>query len=227
MKISLPLPCQTCSAHEPVLVSLEGPWWEWECAKCGASNAILSSVNWTKGDRILERATQYRQQGDYSTSIVFSAMALEAEVARLYFKWRRIEHRWTEAPANPFTFRQLTDEELEDEYRSLGRTIAEKLERVARTLDGRGLDRFASESTFEPSIREGFPSLTIGNLAADIQKAVFWRRNRVVHTGFTGHTDDDARSAQSVADVTIALLQAMDLQRQRRGGGRGPEDDAS
>jgi hypothetical protein len=29
--------------------------------------------------------------GDYSTSIIFAAMAVEAELARMFFKWRKID----------------------------------------------------------------------------------------------------------------------------------------
>jgi hypothetical protein len=85
----------------------------------GGANSILSSEKWTLGWRILEKAkNEYLVSSDYSTSIVFSAMAFEAELARLYFKWRRIDTmRSGRVPA---------DEEFDEEYRQLGRTIAER-----------------------------------------------------------------------------------------------------
>jgi hypothetical protein len=216
MKIALPLPCQGCRSREPVLVALDAVWYEWTCAECGTANSILSSLDWTKGKRILERATQYREQGDYATSIVFSAIALEAELARLFFKWRRIDHlREMIAHTRPYE-PEPTDEELEVEYRQLGRTIAERIESVCLLLDERGIDEVARQSDLATPIEDDFPSLNLGSLARDLQRAIFERRNRVVHTGYTGHDESDARTAQNCADVAISLLKQMDARRRER-----------
>ena len=93
MSFDLALPCQGCGVSEPVNVVLMASWWEWRCARCGHENAVLSSTEWTLGWRVLEKAkSEYLAAGDYSTSIIFAAMAVEAELARMYFKWRKIDH---------------------------------------------------------------------------------------------------------------------------------------
>jgi hypothetical protein len=121
MNFALALPCQTCDMREPVIVPLMAAWWEWTCANCGNQNSILSSEKWTLGWRIFEKAkSEYLTNKDYSTSIVFSAMAFEAELGRLYIKWRRID--------TMRSGRMPLDEEFDEEYRNLGRTIAEKIE---------------------------------------------------------------------------------------------------
>lgn len=221
MKIALRLPCRECASREPVLVALDAVWYEWTCPECGTANSILSSVDWTKGKRILERATQYREQGDYATSIVFSAIALEAELARLFFKWRRIDHLREMAAHTRPSGPELTEEELEVEYRQLGRTIAEKIERVCRLLDERGIDEVARQSDLAKLIEDDYPSLNLGSLAGDLQRAIFERRNRVVHTGYTGHGVSDARTAQNCADVAITLLKQMDARRRGRPSEKG------
>lgn len=216
MRISLPLPCHTCGIRDPVLVQLDGPWWEWDCPGCGASNALLSSVDWTKGRLILERAAQYRQQADYASSIVFSAMALEAELARLYFKWRRQDAatEWIAHGGPPIDPRP-TEAELEREYRYLGRTISKKIGRVGHLLDERGVDEFARHSDLAERIENDVPGLNIGTLATDIQQAVFWPRNRVVHVGYTAYDETEARRAESIVSVTLDLLKQMDRARRR------------
>jgi hypothetical protein len=147
-------------------------------------------------------------------------MALEAELARLYFKWRGIDaglaavRDGTQPPwAGPIP--KPSDEELEEELRRLG-PINGKIEAVSLFLDPRGIDKLAEQSDLADRIKNHFPSLKIGSLAKDIQRAVFWRRNRVVHAGYTEHGDGDARTAQICADVGIRLLKQMDLERRKR-----------
>jgi hypothetical protein len=179
---------------------------------------VLSAVEWTLGWRILEKARwEYLNAADYSTSIVFAAMAIEAELARMYFKWRGIDvlHGMI-AGLRPLAADRLSDEELNEEYRSLGRTIAEKIDTVARLLDPRGIDEFAKTSDLREQIAEGFPSLALGSLAADIQQTVFWPRNRIVHAGYLDHTAEDAKRVCNVASLVLELLKRMDRARTPR-----------
>lgn len=208
MKFVLALPCQTCGRKDPVTVPLMAAWWEWTCANCGNENSILSSEKWTLGWRILEKAkTEHLISGDYSTSIVFSAMALEAELGRLYVKWRRID--------TMHSGRMSLDEEFDEEYWKLGRTIAEKINRVAELLDPRGLDEFARESELAERIEVGFSTLTIGSLASDIQRSVFWPRNRILHASYMDSTEEDAKRVHNVASIGLDLLKRMDLARRK------------
>ena len=51
-----------------------------------------SSTKFTIGLRVLVKAqTEFHVAEDYSGAIVFAAMAVDAELARLYRKWRRID----------------------------------------------------------------------------------------------------------------------------------------
>ena len=88
---------------------------------------------------------------------------------------------------------RLSDEELEEEYRDLGRDVRDKIGEVARLLDPRGIDEFARTSDFAKRIDEDFPSLSVGSLAAMIQQAVFWPRNRILHHGFLDHSAEEAK----------------------------------
>lgn len=215
MRFDLALPCQGCGVSEPVNVVLMASWWEWRCARCGHENAVLSSTEWTLGWRVLEKAkSEYLAAGDYSTSIIFAAMAVEAELARMYFKWRKIDHVMI-AGLRPLEGR-LSDEELDGEYRDLGRTIAERIDQVARFLDPRGMDAFARTTDLGERIDgEGFPSLSLGSLPADIQRTVFWPRNRILHAGFW-ITQRSAKRVCNVASLVIDLLNRMDAGRTPR-----------
>lgn len=213
MKLRVLLPCQSCDREDHVLVELGAAWWEWDCASCGARNEVLTHVNFTLGWRVLERSkVEYVDNNDYSMSIVLAAMAVDTEVARLYFKWRRIDCMREER-------RRPTDEELDAEYRSLGTNVADKIKRVARLLYSDGIDGFVRSSpALASQIAQGYPSLNIGSLPKDIQEAIFWPRNRVLHAGFLDYDADDAKRITNVASMVLALFKEMDQSRQRTPG---------
>lgn len=190
-------------------VPLNANWWEWSCSECGHENTVLSAAGWTLGARILEKAVfEYLENGDFSTSIIFSAMAAEAELARLFFKWREIDALRQG--------RSTSEGELEEAYRHLGFNIAEKIEAVSRLLDDRGIDKFARVSKLSERIENDFPSLDLGSLAEGIQKAVFWPRNRILHAGYTDYGLEDAKRANNIARLSLELLKEMDGARRAR-----------
>jgi hypothetical protein len=116
---------------------------------------------------------EYRAQTDYSMTIVFSAMAMECELARLFKKWMDIESlNRGQAP---------DDRAIEEAYRRLGSNVADRIEAVAILLDPRGLYEFVKSSKeWNTTITDDFPSLNVGSLARDLQQALFWPRNRIL-----------------------------------------------
>jgi hypothetical protein len=207
VRLRITLPCAACDEANPVNVELMATWWEWTCPACGEANKLLTSEKNSLGWRVLEKARgEYVDNKDYSIAIVLAAMAVEADIARLFFKWRRIDTLRTER-------RQPMDEEIDREYRELGTNIATKIESVARMLTPAGIDAFAKASPLGEQIGAGFPSLTVGSLAEDIQTTVFWPRNRIVHAGYLDYTADDARRITNVAIMVLALFKEMDLAR--------------
>jgi hypothetical protein len=57
--------------------------------------------------------------------------------------------------------------------------------------------------------------LTIGSLASDIQRSVFWPRNRILHAAYVDSTEADAKRVHNVASIGLDLLKRMDLARRR------------
>jgi hypothetical protein len=207
MKLRIMLPCQFCEERRHVNVELMTAWWEWSCPACGEANAMLTSETLTLGWRILEKARgEYIDSGDNSMTIVLAAMAIEAEISRLYFKWRRVDSMRVER-------RVPTDQELDEGYRGLGLNIADKIEAVARLLFPEGIDVFAATSAVAEQIKAGYPSLNIGSLATDLQKAVFWPRNRVIHAGYFAYEAEDAERITNIASMALDLFKHMDLAR--------------
>jgi hypothetical protein len=174
LKLTLPFPCQSCGTRDPVDVSLAAPWWEWTCPQCGNQNSVLTGLGMTIGPRLLARAGyEYRAQTDYSMTIVFSAMAMECELARLFKKWMDIESlNRGQAP---------DDRAIEEAYRRLGSNVADRIEAVAILLDPRGLYEFVKSSKeWNTTITDDFPSLNVGSLAR-----TFNRPSSGPETGFS------------------------------------------
>jgi hypothetical protein len=218
MKLRIMLPCQFCDERRRVNVELMTAWWEWSCPACGEANAMLTSETLTLGWRILEKARgEYIDSRDNSMTIVLAAMAIEAEIARLYFKWRRVD-------SMRFERRVPTDQELDEGYRGLGSNIADKIESVARLLFPEGIDVFAATSALAEPIKAGYPSLKIGSLATDLQQTVFWPRNRVIHAGYLAYEAEDERST-NIASMALDLFKHMDLARRGMSHSRNNADE--
>lgn len=214
MIITVTVRCADCDHPVQIVVPADEQWWEFECGACGKQNQGLRSIDWTTTTSISLRAKTYRQQGDFVTSIVFSAMVIEAELARLYFKWRRQDHKWALiAQGRALEWEELPYEALEADYRGLG-NFFNKLRAVCDLLVGSDIDAFVRGRPDDVTrITAEFPNLTIGSLGDGIHAAVLDKRNRVVHTAYLGHKDEDALLAERVADLTVGLLRAMDLER--------------
>jgi hypothetical protein len=171
---------------------------------------VLADLNFTVGDRILEKSKwEHLTNADYTTAIVFAAMAVEAEMARLFFKWRRIE-------LLPIRGHRTSTEDLEPECRKLSSSIAKRIDQIAIMLSDKDLGRFARRSPLAGTIVRDYPSLNLDSLAGDVQQALFWPRNRILHHGFTDHTKDDATRCVNVAALILQLFKSMDLVRSRR-----------
>ena len=62
-------------------------------------------------------------------------------------------------------------------------------------------------------INSGFPSLSVENLAKDIQKTLFWPRNRVLHLADATFTYDDAKRGFNIAVLGLRIFDQMDKNR--------------
>jgi hypothetical protein len=213
MRVRLELPCQWCKTRREVDVELSATWWEWTCPECQAPNSLLTSTEFTIGRRVLARATEeYLSRADYTMTIILSAMAFEAEMARLFVKWTYID-----ALKDALVTMTVPDDEaIEEGYRRLGRTVADKIEAVAKLMNPNGIDAFVAGHELGQRIGTEFPSLNVGSLAADLQRGLFWPRNRILHAGFTGYTKEDAIRCYNIALMGISILLALDQDRRSR-----------
>ncbi|MFQ5662386.1 MAG: hypothetical protein ACE5HL_00955 [Terriglobia bacterium] len=203
MKIPYRLPCQNCSATDPVELHLDDDSPKWVC-HCGHTNFGFFELDFTVGYKILARSEyEHNSRKDYSMSIIFSAMAFECELSRLFRKWTDIAS--LRAGSGP-----ISDAEIEAMLRR-HKNVKEKIEEVGKLLDRRGIDEFASSSEeLREVIVSRFPSLHLGSLAEDFQKTLFWPRNRILHAGYTKYREEDSARCYSIAQLGLGVLREMD-----------------
>jgi len=205
MKIPLHFQCDKCGREEYVFLNLAESSFETTC-KCGDVVSSFFGSNVTIGYKILWRSNyELLQQKDYPLSIVFSATAFECELTRLHFKWHQIGAVGSDI--------DVSDEDLECLLRKY-RTIDIKIEEVSRLMDPRGFAGFVNGSPgFTKIINEGFPSLSLHNIAKDFQRILFWPRNRVLHLADTSFSYDDAKRCFNIATLGLRILEDMDIKR--------------
>lgn len=122
------IPCNQCGSVKTISLSLQDVAFDEQCP-CG--NTIVGSISATVGLRILYRSNhELMEAHDYSLSIVFSAMAFECELARLFFKCKEIDRLENGS--------QISDTDLEEELRRFV-NIKKKIEEVTYLLDQNGI----------------------------------------------------------------------------------------
>ena len=203
MKTSLRIPCVECGVTEPVDIRLHDHSPKWICSK-GHHNHGYFSLDFTIGYKILGKSEyEFSSRQDFSMSIVFSAMAFECEISRLFGKWKGIEAGLRDGTI-------LRDEDIETELRRYG-SVSRKIEETCRLMSPEGLDDFVRDrDDLKGAIDNRFPSLRIGSLAEGFQKTVFWPRNRILHFGYTEYTQADAARCYSIASLALGLLNELD-----------------
>jgi predicted RNA-binding Zn-ribbon protein involved in translation (DUF1610 family) len=90
IKVPLLITCTACHKefrHEVVGTALPDYF---ECPKCGAKPYNIRPLGNMATKLLIERANQELTSCDVTLSILLSAIAVEAEMAYLFFKWKGI-----------------------------------------------------------------------------------------------------------------------------------------
>src|SRR5579863_7987442 len=106
MKITVPVSC-SCG-HKFLIAGYGGRDFPVSvCPKCGCPGWILDPLSISVvADRLLYRSKAEMEEGDYTLSIICSAVAVECALTQVFLKWRGIEslkslgHLGTESERN-------------------------------------------------------------------------------------------------------------------------------
>lgn len=215
MKIPVPVICSACGTEFSAFGVGEERIPPATCPKCGAQIHILDPLSVSViADRLLYRSKHELDEGDYTLSIICSAIAVETAFTQVFIKWKSIEY--LNETGN--TASETEVDAWEDEYRKQTRGSFERSANlVAQYLVGKTFDEFVTDflarSNVVALIKVGFPQYESQANLNHIYVELFRRRNRIMHWGRMDYQLDDAKIALQAGRTAFAILQVMDRER--------------
>lgn len=207
MQVSIPVKCGSCGALGNQTILVDKSSFDWTCSSCGQGHSIFLSLDLTIGFLLKERSLQELQKADYSLSIALAAVALDAELSRLYTKWMHI--------ADLRAGRDFDSEKCDKGLKKL--KFIPKLNAVAMMLYPTGLEGFVRDSAeLSATIDNNFPSLHRGSLAQDFHRTVFKPRNEIMHQGVVTYGKQDAERCLSIASLGLDIYLEMDIAKRKQ-----------
>jgi hypothetical protein len=152
---------------------------------------------------LIERAKHELTHNDVTMCILLSALAVEAQMAYLFFKWRGLDSEMLPAGQPPHGRKQL-----EDEWAGM-RSIGTRLEKLSQLLTKKAFDEFARLKfhLLKPALADYDPA---GSMRDFFQDGFFEKRNRIAHYGEIDLEKPDGEHCFSSATALLSLLRAMD-----------------
>jgi hypothetical protein len=171
------------------------------CSACKASIWLVAPLGNIVTGLTMERAKQELANEDVTVAILLSAMAVEGEMAYLFFKWKGIDF-------GEFPIIQNDKDNWETEWADM-RSIGKRLDEVSKLLTTVDFDKFAMQnrSLLLPALL-GFDPAT--SFKKFFQEYLFERRNRIAHYSEIDFERPEGEQCFSLALTLIDLLHKMD-----------------
>jgi len=203
MKLPLPVICPACKNQFALDVYGSNLPEYTNCPKCGAQSRNLWPLGNAVTKLLMERAKQELVGGDVTITILLSSMAIEGEMAFLFFKWKGIDekklsHAITEA-----------DRERWGEAWKEFSSFKAQLDAVSKLLTREAFDKFALQNKgwLLPKLDGYDPA---AGIKQHFQNHFYRTRTRVVHYGEVDFQKPDGERCFSLAWALIMLFHAMD-----------------
>jgi hypothetical protein len=151
----------------------------------------------------MERAKQELAGGDVTIAILLSSMAVEGEMAFLFFKWKGIDAR-----IFPHAVTEADRKMWDDAWKSFT-SFRQQLDAVSKLLTFKPFDNFALQNKgwLLPKL-EGFDPAA--GIKQHFQNHFYRTRTRVVHYGEVDFQKPDGERCFSLAWDLLKLFHAMD-----------------
>jgi len=209
MKSPVPITCQ-CGHHFSVEAIGAEPLKDTECPKCLMPIWLPQGLADFVSIRIMNRAYAELENKDFTLAIVLSAMAVEAELARQYIKWRGIDFGLT-AVHEPLNAK---DEEWAEEWRGF-QTVKKRLDKVSLLLTNQTFDSFiVNNDDLSKAIEISHPEFKNCVSARDFfWQELFDKRNRILHRSKIDFQEQDGKTCFALAKSMFHAKTVMDKYR--------------
>jgi hypothetical protein len=166
-------------------------------------------------DRLLYRSKGEISNGDFTLSIICSAMAVESALTNVFQKWKGLEifksnGRWA-------TGNERDGFEIEYRRQTSPGGFEKSANYVSKFLCGKIFDDFVTDflqrSNEATLIKAGFPQHESQLKTSYVHQELFLRRNRIMHWGKVDYQKEAAALAFSAACSAFAVLKVMDREK--------------
>jgi hypothetical protein len=173
------------------------------CSGCGKSANLTDHLTVSRSaDRLLYRSLYEMQDGDFSISILLSAIAVEHFLTGLYVKEKRMSH-FKKHSGFPT---QIEEENwAKDKPIKVG-SFSDRCDSVCKIVVGKVFtDCLAHQN------KQSLFANSLGLNATDyIQQGLFDRRNRIAHRGYVNSDESEAKESHAIARNVISVLREID-----------------
>ena len=176
------------------------------CPDCGATIYLIAPLGNIVTKLLMGRAKHELQHNDATISTLLSAVAVEAEMAYLFSKWKGIDSGKVPADQTP-----EDKKAWEDEWANM-RSIGKRLDELSRLLTSKPFDEFArpNKDLLKPALAGYNPAASIKDF---LQEHFFDERNDIAHYAKIDFQEEDGTRSLSLATALLKLLHAMDVTR--------------
>lgn len=208
MKSSLRLTCARCGQDFTQEFSGSQPPEYAHCTnpECNAAIYLVEPLGNFVAMLMMERARHELSDGDNTIAILLGAVAVESEMAYLFFKWKGID-----SEKLPIDQTQSDRDAWETEWAEM-RSVGKRLDELSRLLTGMDFDKFEvrNRPTVVMTLDEFDPATSSKKF---FQEQLFEIRNQIVHYGEIDFQKPDSQRCLLLASSLLDLLHAMDRER--------------
>ena len=205
-----------CTCGHTISVSTygDGDWPAVVCPKCQTFCVPWEALSVSPtAERLLHRSKAELEDGDYSLSIVLGTFAVEAFLAGLFLKAKRIDVIKARSIESYRTgFGRPTQEQEEAWKRDFRkeRGFTKAADFVSKTVTRMTFDDFVARNKVATKIMAEFPDSVNQSAKKYFQLKLFECRNRIAHWGYVDSTKEEAQLCHTLAIVVVSLLREMD-----------------
>jgi hypothetical protein len=174
-----------------------------KCPDCGATIHLIAPLGNIATMLLMARAENELSHNDATVATLLSAIAVEAEMAYLFFKWKGIDSGKLSNEQTPEDRKQW-----EDEWANV-RSIGTRLEKLSLLLTKKPFDGFArlKIDLLKSTLVGHDPA---GSIKDFFQDQLFERRNDIAHYGQIDFETPVGERCLLSATTLLKLLHAMD-----------------
>jgi len=178
-----------------------GEWSSLRCEKCGSPGALIDPLSVSViAERLLYRSKQELEKGDYTISILVSAMAVEYFLTGLYQKKKGMEYYRTHKNLATQQFKEAWSND-----KALHGSFSDKCNKILNSLIGIGFDEYVVNQQ-----QINFSNSPATKPTDHVKSTLLDPRNRIAHRGYIDSTADVAQLSLTTAAIVVDIFRRID-----------------